>query len=294
MMLTNIEELDYITDKYYYKGSLFTGVACRIDGENVEVLNEIKNGVIVGLHKYKYFPNESTVPHIHIDYIDFPGEYLDYPAFYKNEKFTGIAYEFSDDESVCLAYYLFEDGNPVGSMSWYESGEISSLALLRQGISQLFAWFRDGSIQGVHLFSRVHHKKLFNIVLDEHKRLQTLWIEENYFDWIKQHKTDLEFHYFETKNSFDNLTVSPSLSLVDGGVDDSVWNSIATNDGLKGLSNINLSLTSLSEEVMLELANIVSLTKIEMREGQRKLLTVAQRIKLKRPDCVIRLNNQEI
>jgi hypothetical protein len=294
MVLTNIKELDYITDKYYYKGSLFTGVTCRIDGENVEVLNEIKNGVIVGLHKYKYFPNASTVPHIHIDYIDFRGPYLDYPAFYKNEKFTGMTYEFSDDDSVCLAYYLFEDGNPVGSMSWYESGEICGLALLRQGISQIFAWFRDGSIQSVILFSRVHHKRLVNIGLDEHKRLRTLWIEENYFDWIKQHKTDIEFHYFETKSSFDNLTVSPSLSLIDAGVDDSVWNSIATNNGLKGLSQITLSLTSLSEEVMLELANIVSLTEIEISEEQRNLLTVAQSIKLKRPDCLILLNNQEI
>jgi len=291
-MFINSQELDYITDKYYYKGSLFTGAAYRIDGETVEVLNEFENGVIVGLHKCKYFPNEPTVPQIYIDYVDFPGEYLEFPAFYKTEKFTGMAYEFSDDESVCLGKYLFEGGRRVGSMDWYPSGEIRSLELERQGVSQFFTWFRDGSLEKINLFSTERHERLINIVLDECKRLKTLWINEIYFEWIKQHKTVLEFHYFETKASFDSLTVSPDISLIGGGVDDSVLNSIAANDGLKGLSKITLLHTSLNEETMVELATSATVAEIEIRNDQCDLSTVAERIKLKRPDCLVKINNQ--
>jgi len=289
MMLTNIQALDYISDKYYYKGTLFTGASFRIDGEEVKVLNEFENGVIVGLNKCQYFPNETNMPHIHIDYIDFPGEYLDFPAFYKSEKFTGIAYEFSDDESVCLAKHLFKNGSPVGSMAWYSSGEIRSLKLERQGISQFFAWFIDGSLEALNLYSIEQHERLIYIVFDEYKRLETVWIKENYFEWIKQHRTDIEFHHFETKNSFDSLAVSLHLFLIDGGVDDSVLNSIAANDGLKGLSKITLSRTSLSEEAMVELANIMTVAEIEIKDSQRDLLTVVQRIKLKRPDCLVKI-----
>lgn len=294
MVLINIQELDYVEDKYYYEGSPFTGITYRINGEKVEDLNEVKDGVIVGLYQCKYFPVQESIPQILLEFIDFPGEYLDSPAFYRNEKFTGIAYELSGDQGICLAQYEFVDGVPAGSIAWYPSGEIKSLELERQGISQLFVWFSDGSLEALNLHSIERHKRLINIVLSKSKQLETLWVEEGYFKWIEQHKTDLEFHYFETENSFDNLTVSPYLSLIDRGISDSVLNSIATNDGLKGLSKITLSRTSLSEEAIVELTKVVTVAEIELRDSQRDLFSIAQRIKFERPDCLVKLNNQEI
>jgi len=294
MMLINIQELDHVADKYNYKGNPFTGVMYRIDGEKVEILNEVRDGDIVGLHQCKYFPNEILLPHVHIDYVDFPGEYLDFPALYEDEKFTGVAYEFPDDQSVCLAKYLFINGTPVGSMAWYPSGEIKSLELERQSISQLFVWFIDGSLEALNLHSVERHKRLININFNQPKKLESLWIEADYFEWIKQHNADIKFHYFETENCFNLLTVNPHLSLIDRGISDSVLNSIATNDGLNGLSKITLSRTSLSEDAIVELTKVVTVSEIELRDSERDLSSIAQRIKLERPDCLVKLNNKEI
>jgi len=294
MLMINIEKLNYIQDKYYCEGKLFTGVGFRTSGERVEDVCKFENGVSTDIYRSKYFPNDTNIPHIDIDYIDFTGEYLDAYAFYKNKRFSGIAYELEGEQEFCLGQHLIEDGLTVVSLRWHPSGENQSLRLDREGIVQAFEWFKDGSLKEVSLYSTEYRKILISISIGEAKHLKSVWIEENYFEWILKYSSQLEHQYFESRNSFEDYTVAPTFSLIKSGINDVVFHSIASNEGFKDVSKIIISNTSLTEVALIELASIKSLKQITLSDGKRDLLSIAKELKRKRPDCLIKLDEQKI
>lgn len=292
--MINIEKLNYIQEKYYYEEKLFTGVGFRTSGERVEDVCEFENGVNVDIYRSKYFPNDRNIPHIDIDYIDFTGEYLDSYALYRNKRFSGIAYELEGEQEFCLGQHLIEDGVTVVSLGWYPSGENESLRLDREGIVQVFEWFKDDSLKEFSLYSREYREILISISIGEAKQLKSVWIEGNYFEWILKYRSQLEHQYFESKNSFEDYSVAPVLSLINSGIDDVIFHSIAANDGFKDLSKIIISNTCLTETAILELANIKTLKQITFSEIKRNLLGIAKELKRKMLDCSIKLNEQKI
>ena len=294
MLMINIKNLNSIGDKYYFQGSLFTGIGFEIFGDKIENVSQFENGVNVDININKYFPNDKNIPHIDIDYIDFTGEYLDSYAFYKNHKFSGIAYELEGDQEFCLGQHLIKDGVTVVSIRWYPSGEKESLRLDREGIVQVFEWFKDGSIKKISLYSREYGEILVNITLSQAKQLSSVWIEGNYFQWIVNYRSKIEYHYFENINSFKDYSADPNLSLINSGLNDAVFDSIVSNDGLKSLCKIIIFNTSLTETAILELATINTLKQIILSDGKRNLKMIAEELKRKRPDLSIKLNEKEI
>ena len=291
--MINIKKLDQIEDKYYYEGNQFTGVVFETSEERIEEVCEFKNGINVGIYRSQYFPDDPTISQVDIDYIEFTGEYLDSYAFYKNKRFSGIAYELEGEQEFCVGRHLIDDGVTVVSRRWYPSGEKESLKLDRKDIVQFFEWFKDGSIKKISLYSRENRQRLINIALSEAKQLNSVWIENNYFKWLAKYKSQIEYDYFESVNSFEYYTVAANLSLINSGVNDVVFYSIAANDGLMNLREIIIFNTSLTETAILELANIKTLKQINISEEKRDLLSIAKELKRKRSDCLINLNDQK-
>jgi hypothetical protein len=293
MLTINIKELNKIEEKYYYQGILFTGVGFRISGEKIEDNLRFEGGICVGYYTSKYFPNEKDVPHIDIDYIEFTGEYLDNYALYKNEYFSGVAYELENEQKICLGQHFMKNGEKVASVGWYLSGQMECLTLIEEDLVQGFGWYEDGSLGGLDIYLKEKKERLI-VSLGEHKQLKTVWIKENYFQWLPNYKDRLEFHYFESKNSFKEFSASSTFTLIDPGVDDVVFYAIASNNGLENLSDILISQTSMSEEAILELVNVITLKELSLRDDNCDLLGVAQKFKHQRLDCLVNLNDREI
>lgn len=299
MLFINIEELEQIQDKYFYKGKAFTGVGFILAGESLENLHEFDNGYDIGIHQSRYFPDDGKVQHIDVDYIEFTGEFLDAFALYKNKKFTGVTYELDESKDICTAKHIFKDGVPLESREWYYSGQDKSLWLEKESFVQFFEWFEDGVLKNVQVTSMGSNSKgsnevLIRVTLNELQQLTCVWIKEDYFEWMETNYAELEFNYFATKESFQKFYASSNLSLIDSGVNDYLLNLIGSNDGFNGLSQLTLSRTSLSEEAIIELVDITTLKEIILRDRQRDLSALAKKIKQKRPDCLVRLNTQDV
>jgi hypothetical protein len=293
MLMINIKELNEMADKYFYKGILFTGVGFRVCGEKIEEVLSFEEGICVGPYRSKYFPNEKNIPHIDINYIEFTGEYLDNYARYKNKYFSGVAYELEYEEKICLGQHLMKDGARVASVGWYLSGQMEALTLIEEDLVQGFGWYEDGSLGGLDIYLKEKDERMI-VTVGEDKQLKTVWIKENYFESIPMYKDRLEFHYLETNNSFEEFSAGSIFTLMDPGVDDVVFYSIASNNGFKNLSDIVISETSLSQETILELVNVKTLKKLTLRDDNRDLLGIAQEFKHQRPDCLVNLNDREI
>jgi hypothetical protein len=294
MMMINIKELEQDEGKYYYKGELFSGVGFRTSDEKVEDLHRFKDGVSVSGYRCKYFSSEDNISQIDIDYIDFTGEFLNPYAFYENKKFSGIAYEFEKEQGFCLGQHLIEEGVPVVSFTWYPSGKNKSLSIDRKGFVQIFEWFENDSLKYFEIYSHEFRKRLIAISLTEENQLKTVWIEKDYFDWILNHGTELEFHYFENKDSFNSFTVDRIFSVIHSGVDDELFSIISSNGGLKELSEIIISRTSVGAKSLLDLAGVETLKKVAIRGENPNLLDAVKQLKRTRQDISIRLNEQEV
>lgn len=189
---------------------------------------------------------------------------------------------------------MIENGVTIASICWYPSGEQESLKLDRNGIVQHFEWFQDGSIKKVSIYIREYREIIINVTLSEAYKLKSIRIAKNYFDLIMKYKFKLEHHYFQDKSSFENYSVSSTFSLINSGIDDLIFNSIALNNGLQDLSTIIISNTPLTESSILELANIQNLTQVILIEDKRDLLSIVKELKYKRPDCLVQLNHKII
>ncbi len=299
MLFINIEKLEQTQDKYFYKGQAFTGVGFTLARESLENLHEFDNGYHIGIHQSRYFPDDSKVQHIDVDYIQFTGDFLSEFALYEDGNFTGITYELDNSKGVCTAQHIFKNGLPLESREWYYSGQEKSLWLEKESFVQLFEWFEDRSLKNVEIISTAGpNKKLIGVGLNELQQLTHVWIKEDYFEWIETNYAELEFNYFANKESFQKVFTSSNLTLIDSGVDDYLLNLIGSNygfnHGFNGLSQLTLSRTSLSAEAIIQLADITTLKEITLRDRQRNLSAVARKIKQKRPDCLVRLNTQDV
>ena len=307
MLMINRKELNQIESKYYYQGKLFTGASFKVKGEKIEEVLSFEKGICVGSYTNKYFPSEKEIPHLDIDYIDFTGEYLSNYALYKNKRFSGVAYELEKQQKICLGTHLIIEGLMRASLAWHVSGAIKYIKLIEEDLMQSWGWRENGTMSGFDIYPKSHNKgtkderimvgkdERIMVGIDQNKQLNTVWIYENYFEWIEKNQDRLELDYYiETRNSFDEFSASTRLRLSGLGVDNRVFNSIASNNGFENLEEIVIFLTSISEENILELVKVKTLKNITFRNEKRNLLAIAKKIKQKRPDCLVTLNDKEI
>lgn len=160
--------------------------------------------------------------------------------------------------------------------------------------NQYFSWDSNGSLETFELYSKEFQKRMIHVQLKENNEIISIWIEKEYFTWIPNFKNKLEFKYFTAKEDFIEFAVHSKLLLYSPGVDDEIFNYLTLNNKLANVSEILTSRTSLSEKVILKLAGLKNLKTITINDRNRDLIGVTQQLKSKRPDCLIKLNSQEI
>ena len=294
VMMINVRALNCVDGEYYYKARRFTGVGFRTSSGKVMDLRVFRDGTSCEEYKCQYSPYKEELAHVDINCIDFTGEYLDLYALHEGKKFSGVAYELGNKKEYCVGQHFIEKGVPIVLFTWYPSGENESLCIDRGEIYQCFEWFKDGALKNFELHSNDSDQMLISVGLTETSKLKSVWIKKNYFKWILEQRGNLEFHYFESKDSYDSLATSQVFSLVDRGIDDELFNFIFANDGFKSLSEITISRTSMSEEVIFKLSSIETLRKVAFRDRDRDLLNAVKRLKKDRPDMLVNLNGQEV
>lgn len=294
MLIINIKQLQISEDEYYYQGKLFTGVGFTANEDKIDNRYVFSQGRKIGIYQNKYFPQDQNLLHIDIDSIDFAGEYLDGLSLYDNHKFSDIAYELEGEQEICLGEHFIVDGVVLVSVGWYLSGEKESLRLDNNNIVQVFEWFRDSSIRKIGIYIIEQQKMLIQINITEANKLKSVRLGENYFDLVETYKSELEFHYFETRNFFDNFDIDSSLLLIDLGVDDVLFDHIIAKCNLQYLSSITIFNTSLTESSILKLTNFDNIQKISFLEDNDNLLSTALKLKEQKPNCIIKYNHTKI
>jgi hypothetical protein len=244
MLIINIKQLQILEEQYYYQGNLFTGVGFTANEDKIDNRYIFSDCRKTGLYQNKHFPQDQNHLHLDRDSIDFAREYLDGLAFYKNHKFSGIAYELEGEQEFCRVEHFIVDGIILASVGWYVSGEQESLKMDNNNIVQVFEWFRDGSIRKIGIYIIEQQKMLVQINITEPNKLKSVRLGENYFNLVDTYNSELVFHYFETRNFFYNYNIDSSLLLMGLGVDDVVFDHIIAKCNLQDMSSITISNTS--------------------------------------------------
>ncbi|HLP87531.1 MAG TPA: hypothetical protein VK184_02855 [Nostocaceae cyanobacterium] len=294
MLKVNFSYLNYIDDKYYYEGKLFTGASFKLRGCLIEEFLKFKDGIQIGNYQSKYLPNDPSLLRVNIDCLEFNGEYLTSYTSYQNQTFSGIGYELDVDDKYCTGEYLIQDGWPGSGIVWDYSGKMRHLGLVLVEFKQYFSWDSNGSLVDFELFSKELHKRMIQVELKENNEIISIWIEKEYFTWIPNFIDKLEFKCFTTEEDLSDCAFSSKLGLYSQGIDDEIFNYFMSKNKLATVSEINILNTSLSDQIILELASLENLKRIILKYHDRDLIGVAQQLKSKRPDCLIKLNSQEI
>lgn len=133
-------------NKVYYDGILFTGIAFTCDSVQVLSANEYLNGSKVGV--YEGFLNKKEFKNIYLRYVldESDDDYSCEPILFKNEKFTGLAYDF--DMSYCIGEARIDRGVVIEEVTYYKNGTIESYESIgnEDGIYQYYEFDAQGCI----------------------------------------------------------------------------------------------------------------------------------------------------
>lgn len=297
MLKVNFSYLEYLNNKYYYQEKLFTGASFKLVGYIIEEFWEFQEGIKIGNYQSEYLPNDPSLLRVSVDCLEFDGEYLTSYTTYDDRGFSGIGYDIDigvPGDQFCTGEHLFKDGWPSSSVEWHYLGQIESLRLVSGDFNQNYGWSSDGSFNGFVFYSEEFQKMIIDLSFSPQIQSRTIWIEQEYFEWVAKLREKIKFNYFTTKESFIDFPVGSILGLYSAGVDDEIFHYLMANNKLATLSEIILSRTSISDRSILELADLSNLKTIILKDRQRDLTDVAQQLKQKRPDCSVRLNSEEV
>ena len=295
MVKINFSYLKYLEYKYYYQDKLFTGISFKLTECIVEECLKFKDGICIGNYQSKYLPNDPNLLRINTecDELEFNGDFLGSYASYKEQGFSGIAYEF--ERRFCVGEYFFKDGWEKASSIWDYSGKLLHIRLESEEFSQSYSFKNNGSVSAITLNSKgIGGTRMLAVFFDKNQKSKTIYISERYFSWITKFRDKLEYKKFTRKKDFINFPINSILKLSGSGVDEEIFGYLMLNDKLDNLSEIKLITTSLKENTILNLANLKNLKKIIIYDHEGELRDIAKELKYKRPDCLVELNSEEI
>ncbi len=297
MLRVNFSYLEYRDQKYYYEGKLFTGASFKLAGYIIEEFWRFEEGIKIGNYQSEYLPNNPSLLRVSVDALEFNGEYLASYASYQNQAFSGIGYDIDiglPGEECCTGEHLFSDGWPSSYVEWDFSGQMECLGLVSADFKQFYGWSSDGSLSSFELHSNDLHGRIIHLSMNKQNKFRSIWIEEEYFDWLAKFRNQLEFDCFTTKSAFIDFPMGSNLGLYSPGVDDEIFHYLRANNKLENLDEITISRTSISDRNILELANLSNLKTISFDDRKRDLRGVAQQLKDQRPDCSVILNSEGV
>ena len=295
MLKIDFSYLKYLNNKYYYQDKLFTGISFKLTECIVEEFLEFKDGICIGNYQSNYLPNDPNLLRIDVecDELEFNGDFLGSYASYKEQGFSGIAYEF--EREFCVGEYFFKDGWEQANSIWDFSGKLLHINLESEEFSQGYSFNNDDSLSGINLVSKgIGGTRMLDVFFNKEGESESIYISERYFSWIIKFRDRLEYKKFTNKKDFIDLLVDSILKLSGSGVDEEIFSYLMLNNKLDNLSEMKLITTSLKENTILNLANLKNLKKIIIYDHEGELRDIAKELKYKRPDCLVELNSKEI
>ena len=146
MLKVDSSKLTINANKAYYDGILFTGIAFTCDSVQVLFAKEYLDGDEVG--EYKGFLNKNKFNPIYLRYAldESDDDYSCEPILFKNEKFTGLAYDF--EMSYCIGEARIDSGVVIEEVTFYKNGNIESYEHIgkENGIYQYYEFNTQGAI----------------------------------------------------------------------------------------------------------------------------------------------------
>lgn len=281
--------------KYFFNGSLFSGILFFLQGDKVIKKKVCRDGLIIGDYENKLFSKNN---YLEINFDALIGDDPYYPKYqyFDNKKFTGMAYGFNQD-GFCIDEMLFIDGydEPKSAMDFYPSGKVISFDKEEEGFSQLFEWYESGAIKQLYLtLSSKKDKIYFEITKLESGLLKALTIGRDYFENIEIFKKNSMFDIFEEKYFLEKVSANNDYLRLSGqGIDDEVFYYLYLNKGLANVKRAFIKNTSLTDESFERLVELHTLEELEITSLECSL-EVAIKIKRENPNCKITLNTKEI
>jgi hypothetical protein len=276
-------------NKFFFYDELFSGLGFHIVNGVVEKVTEYLNGLEIRDYRSEYIDYNDNRICIDSSFLKggHIGENDDYgPAFYNKKRFSGIAYEFENDE--CLAEYLFENGFDKIEVCFFRDGDLESYEDFRNQMNQSFYWHYNGKLKGISLSSEEFNLRVeFNF--DDQERIRTAMIQGNYFESVSKLSPQLKYHLFETKAYAKQLFAAPYLYLRGDGVDDEFFNNLQSSEGFKSLAKICIDKTSLTSRCIANLKWESNLKEILIEDEKQDLLEIIKELKNERPDCLVKL-----
>ena len=273
-------------DKFLYQNENFEGVSLLIVNGLVTQKKLYKDGVFDGNYISPYISVDDLSSHIDSEKLD--DEYED-PCTQDGSLYSGVAYRFVGD--VCVSELEYKQGWLSAEVNYRRNGDLESIDVGGDDLSQKCSWFEDGNIEEFESFERSSYRSWLKFTKKD--VVTTIVIEGDYFNRIEQIKDRLTLDMFNKKYFAVNLIADEYLFLSGDGVNDDVFSDLLAQDGLKETLKLNISktrLTSLIMEKLIPLKNIGQL----IIESEYIDLDCLKSFKSQRPDCFVELNREEV
>jgi len=200
-----------------------------------------------------------------------------------------MAYKFDGD--ICISEKRYEFGWLESEVNYRNNGDLESIDIGDDQLSQQCSWFEGGEIKLFQTFERDHFR--FWVKFSSADRLSTIVIKGEYFNRIKEIRNKLKLNFFEDRCFVSNLNGSEYLFLSGDGVNDELFKGLASENGLNETSQLSISASQVTFSSLSELPALKSLNNL-LIESEIIDLNDLKKLKSKMPHCYMELNRQEV
>jgi hypothetical protein len=285
-------DMDYLKideNKFYYKEDRFTGVAISHSENIINKVLRYENGDCIGSYKGDIILLNDHKTLVDYKALEAEGDGTDVPYHFNGDAFTGAAFMF--DTGVCVAEEVYEDGWLGNSVSYSLEGNMLEVDLMENDFAQRIGFFETGEPKDIYLFER--DKFHAHITFDATDVIKSINLEENYFERVTRYKDKIHCPVFDTKGFATAFSGGESVYLSGTSTDDEVLAGLASANGLSKTSEVRISRTPISQVGLALLMSITGLNKLII-ESEVLDVDDMKRFKIKRPDCYVELNREEI
>jgi hypothetical protein len=277
-------------NNFFYQYRAFNGIVFEVVDELIPTPLEYQDGVILQNYHNEYIPIADN--EICIDQSALVGKEDEdcEPFMYQDKEFSGVAYDF--DEEFCIAETRYIDGINWAETNWSLTGELTSFSSSFDNIFQAYEWYENGFFESIDICESETHT--MELKFTEKQELSSIDISIDYFNNISKFKTRLKFHFLESKSFSKEVKIGSKLFASGLGVDDMVFSELQSCPGFSDLKSITLFGTSVSNICISSLEKYKSLKNISIDDKRNEVMIATKKLKLRRPECFIELNDIEI
>lgn len=289
MLRVNAEVLSKESDRYYYQGNLFTGVAFSVVGCTITKAVQYQIGLATSKYVSEYFLDVDEQTTVNSDCLEPENEGYDEPACYNGTRFSGIAYDF--DNNFCTGELHYENGWLGSQINYYLSGKLEFVELIGKDLSQKYYWYENGQIGRFEIFARDLLE--IRLAFNQQGEVTLISIDGQYFEKIASFTDKIKYPLFNKDNFISDLIGSDCLNIFGSTVDDELFKRLIAKGGLKNTSKLHIYGTPLAAKSIDELVSIPNIKQILVKSDVLNVEDM-KKFKFQRPDCYVELNGEAL